>query len=102
MLILAVICARYRDMTQIVQNAMQVLFYLTPIIWSVALLPDRVGVAWLQINPFYHLINVVRAPLLGHEVTLINWAVVIGLAVVGGALAIPFFGKYRKRVPYWL
>ncbi len=102
MLILAVICARYRDMTQIVQNAMQVLFYLTPIIWSVALLPDRVGVAWLQINPFYHLINVVRAPLLGHEVTLINWAVVIGLAVVGWALAIPFFGKYRKRVPYWL
>lgn len=102
MLILAVICARYRDMTQIVQNAMQVLFYLTPIIWSTALLPDRVGVAWLQINPFYHLINVVRAPLLGHEVTLINWAVVIGLAVVGWALAIPFFGKYRKRVPYWL
>jgi ABC-type polysaccharide/polyol phosphate export permease len=102
MLILAVICARYRDMIQIVQNAMQVLFYLTPIIWTLELLEDRVGAAWLQFNPFFHLITVIRSPLLGHETTWINWAVVIGMVVIGWTIAIPFFGKYRKRVPYWL
>lgn len=102
MLTLAVVCARYRDMTQIVQNVMQVLFYLTPIIWSVALLPDRVSMTWLNMNPFYHLITVVRAPLLGQETSLVNWAFASTLAVLGWAVAIPFFGKYRKRVPYWL
>jgi ABC-type polysaccharide/polyol phosphate export permease len=102
MLVLAVVCARYRDMAQIVQNILQVLFYLTPIIWSIELLPDRFSTTWLNLNPFYHLINVVRAPLLGQETMLINWGVAAGLAAVGWAFAVPFFGKYRKRVPYWL
>jgi lipopolysaccharide transport system permease protein len=101
-LVLSVICTRFRDMTQIVQNTLQVFFYLTPIIWSAALLPDRVGAHWLNINPFYHLISVVRAPLLGDLPTLVNWLAVIGMAAVGWAFAIPFFGKYRKRIPYWL
>ncbi|MBN8900604.1 MAG: ABC transporter permease, partial [Rhodospirillales bacterium] len=33
MLVLAVVCTRFRDMTQVAQNFMQVLFYATPIVW---------------------------------------------------------------------
>jgi ABC-type polysaccharide/polyol phosphate export permease len=105
-LILAVVCARYRDVTQIVQNIMQVLFYLTPIIWSVDLLRERAGDALIQwllwFNPIYHLITVVRAPLLGEPVSAFTWSVVLGMAFLGWSLALPFFGHYRKRVPYWL
>jgi ABC-type polysaccharide/polyol phosphate export permease len=102
MLILAVVCARFRDMTQIVQNVMQVLFYLTPIIWSAAHLPERAGTAMLDFNPFYHLISIVRAPLLGEAPTLMNWIFSSLMMLIGWAIALPFFGHYRKRVPYWL
>ncbi len=102
MLILAVVCARFRDMTQIVQNLMQVSFYLTPIIWSAALLPARASTGIFALNPFYHLINLVRTPLLGEAPDVTNW-IVSSLMMLGGwVMALLFFGCYRKRVPYWL
>ena len=101
-LVLAVICARFRDMVQVMQNVMQVLFYLTPLIWSADTLPDRVGAAFIQLNPFFHLISVVRAPLLGGLPAAHSWWLVTAMAVVGWAFALLFFGRYRRRVPYWL
>lgn len=102
MLLLAVVCTRFRDMIQITQNALQVLFYLTPIIWSAETLPERVGVAVLQWNPFFHMITVVRDPILGSAPAAQHWIAAAALAVIGWAVAIPFYGRYRWRVPYWL
>lgn len=102
MLIAAVICARFRDFAQIVQNAVQVLFYVTPIIWSAALLPERTGTALLDFNPLYHLISIVRTPLLGTAPSTLNWTVAVIMALVGWAVALALFGGYRKRIPYWL
>jgi lipopolysaccharide transport system permease protein len=102
MLILATVCARFRDMTLIAQNTMQVIFYLTPIIWSAALLPDRSGTDLLNLNPFYHLISIVREPLLGKLPTAASWIYAILLMLFGWGLTLPFFSQYRKRIPYWL
>ena len=102
MLVAAVACARFRDLTQIAQNGIQVLFYVTPIIWSAALLPERAGMALLDFNPFYHLIHLVRAPLLGEAPTALNWTVAALMALIGWAVALAFFGRYLKRIPYWL
>ena len=102
MLILAVLCTRYRDITQMVANFIQVMFYVTPIIWSVDLLPQQMGAMMLDFNPLYHLISVVRTPLLGEFPTLLNWMVSISMMIVGWIVALVFFGHYRKRVSYWL
>lgn len=102
MLMLAVVCARYRDLTQIMQNLLQVFFYLTPIIWSAALMPKRVGTAILDLNPFYHLMSIVRAPLLGEAPSLMNWTFSGVMLLVGWSIALAFFGHYHKRIPYWL
>lgn len=101
-LVLAVVCARFRDVTEIVNNALQVLFYLTPIIWTMELIRDRVEIIWVYLNPFYHLLDIVRAPLLGDPVAGVSWLVAMVMALVGWALALPFFGYFRKRVAYWL
>ena len=101
-LALAVVCARYRDVTEIIGNILQVSFYLTPIIWTEELLRDRVDIPVLDFNPFYHLLAIVRSPLLGMPTTALNWLVPIVMAMLGWAFAIAFFGRYRRRVAYWL
>jgi ABC-type polysaccharide/polyol phosphate export permease len=35
------------------------------------------------LNPFYHPIEIVRAPILGHTPDLSNWLVVVALAIFG-------------------
>lgn len=102
MLVLATVCARYRDMTQVLTNILQVLFYATPIMWMDKTLPGHVSRVFINWNPFYHLIQLVRAPLLGEAPASLSWVVAGGLAVLGWVFALIFFGKYRWRVAYWL
>jgi len=102
MLVLAVVCTRFRDMAQVAQNFMQVLFYATPIIWMPSTLPVSKIRVVLEFNPFYHLITLVRAPLLGETPEPMNWIVGIVSVFAGWAFALVFFGIYRRRVPYWL
>ncbi len=99
---LSIICTRFRDVTEIIKNIMQVMFYVTPIIWGVGMLPQKVGAAVLNFNPFYHLLCVVREPLMGQAPTIFNWSVVVLMAVIGWTIALAFFNYYHKRVVYWL
>ena len=101
-LIVAIICTRFRDVTQIIQNFMQVMFYLTPIIWQPALVPERVGTMVLDLNPFYHLLEIVRSPLLGQIPAATSWIIAVIMAAIGWIVALLFFGAYRKRIAYWL
>lgn len=102
MLILAILCARFRDMTQVVTNILQVLFYATPIMWMVKILPDHVSRTFIELNPFYHFLELVRAPLFGSAPSLLNWTFGFACAIIGWGIAIVFFGRYRWRVAYWL
>ncbi|CCV12498.1 Putative ABC-type permease protein (fragment) [Mesorhizobium sp. STM 4661] len=102
MLVLAVVCARFRDMTLIVQNLLQVTFYLTPVMWAAKTLPEGAPRYIIEFNPFFHLVSLVRDPLLGQMPEARSWEVAIVLALVGWLLAVVFFGRFRARVPYWL
>jgi ABC-type polysaccharide/polyol phosphate export permease len=102
MIVFSIICTRFRDLMQIIQNAMQVLFYATPIIWSTEMLQQRFALAFLNLNPFYHLLSIVRDPLMGVGPSMTNWIVAVFMAVFGWAFALVIFNRYRKRVPYWL
>ncbi|MHB8138603.1 MAG: ABC transporter permease [Smithellaceae bacterium] len=101
-LLLGVFCTRYRDIPQIISNILQVFFYLTPIIWMPQLLPKRASMLLLDANPFFHLIEIVRAPLLGSLPSALNWQVSIMFAVVGWFITVLFYGRFRSRIAYWL
>jgi ABC-type polysaccharide/polyol phosphate export permease len=101
-LILAIISARYRDLPQVVASVLQVFFYLTPIMWMPSTLSTESARYMLGFNPAYHLVEIVRAPLLGQVPTMLNWGVSIGLLVVGWTGAAILFGRYKARVAYWL
>ena len=101
-LFLAVICARFRDLTQIIASILQIFFYVTPIIWMPSLLPAREAVMMLGPNPFYHLLTIVRAPLLGSLPSPSSYFFSLTMAFLGWIMTIVFFNKYRDRIAYWL
>lgn len=101
-LILSVVCTRFRDVNQIVQNSLQVLFYLTPIIWNANLMPDRVPRWLLQVNPFFHMLEVIRAPIEGIVPGNTSWIYLLVMSILGWAIALPFYGFFRRRIAYWL
>ena len=101
-LVLSTVCARYRDITQMVHSAVGVLYFLTPVMWKADALPGPEQQVMIHGNPFYHLLSVVRSPLLGDPPDPLSWAVSIVLAMAGWTLALIVFGRFRTRVAYWL
>jgi len=99
--LLSIICARYRDVPQIVSSVMQVIFFVTPVIYLPAQLAQR-GVTLLKWNPFANLLEIVRDPILGAVPS--SWALLscATMAIVGLAMVVPFAGHYAPRVVYWL
>jgi lipopolysaccharide transport system permease protein len=99
-LAVGVLSTRYRDIPQLIANAIQVIFFLTPIFWSPAALPSRP--AFVELNPFYHLIEIVRAPLLGEVVSQLSWGLSIGMAAAGLGFTAWLYRRAHARIAYWV
>lgn len=100
-LLLAIICARFRDITQIVANLMQILFYATPIIWLPTFIPDNL-LDLVYLNPIYYFLEIIRGPILG-EVPHVNiWIVPFIFLIPGWILVLIIFKRYKNRIVYWL
>ncbi len=92
--------ARYRDIPPIVVSVMQFAIFMTPVFW----LPDRFGKhqVFLDWNPFYHLLQAVRAPLLGETVAPHTYVVLVLMALFGWLLTFTIFARTRRRIVHYL
>lgn len=99
-IVLGILCARFRDISPIIVNLFQVCFFVTPVMWRTADLKDRAWIA--DMNPFYYLIEIIRAPILGSPISMSTWALCIIILVVGFCFAQYLMNRYRDRVAYWL
>ena len=99
-IVFGILCARFRDVAPIIGNLFQVGFFLTPVMWRTADLKDRAWVA--EINPFYHLIEIVRSPILGENVQIASWVWSLCLVFLGFLFAQYLMMRCRVRVAYWL
>jgi lipopolysaccharide transport system permease protein len=56
----------------------------------------------IDYNPFAHLLELVRGPLVGTPPSALTWTVTIAMAVAGWLLALALTERYLKRIPYWV
>jgi len=98
--LLGMLCARYRDLNPTVASLITIRFFVTPIIWSPSLIPDRAFI--LLYNPFFHFVESIRAPLLGQPVQAETWWILTSITITGWILVIPAVSKMGRKLVYWL
>ncbi len=109
-LLFGVVATRFRDVPPVIQSFITMLFYATPIMWSMDQViamnansgPGSWGVTVLKFNPIYHFVEILRAPLIGQMQSWVHWVVAGGVTVVGWALALLVLRNYRSRISYWV
>jgi ABC-type polysaccharide/polyol phosphate export permease len=99
-LVAALLCTRFRDIAQLISNVLQLLFFVTPIMWPLELLGGRAYV--VEYNIFYYFIEIVRAPLTDTSLHFFTWLIPICTAIFGFIGALLLFSKYRSRIIYWI
>ncbi len=100
-ILLGTACARYRDLLQLVGNILQITLFLTPIFWSPDQLTGR-AVLFAELNPLFHLVEIVREPMLGIAPSPLHWIVVLCITLIGWTLALQALAKFRHRIVYWI
>jgi ABC-type polysaccharide/polyol phosphate export permease len=81
-----IVCAylgvRFRDLPHAANGALQVAFFVTPIMFPAKLLQER-HLAWIyELNPFYYLLEVVRHPILQGELPSKEIYAIAGLYIL--------------------
>lgn len=97
----AVICARFRDLKQILASLTQLLFFLSPVLW----IPNEMrglGGKLMTLNPVVHMLNVMRGPLMGEGFSRFSALYLVLMGVAGWALTVLFFSKVRRRIVHYV
>lgn len=99
-LLLALLSTRFRDIPAMVSSLFTLLFWIIPLVYY----PEQLGDKRIlvEINPFTHILEILRQPLLGAAPSALDWSVVAATGVVGWAITLVFYARFRARVPYWL
>lgn len=98
-IIVSMICVRYRDVPPLMASVLQLLFFISPIIW----VPTQIkgGELAVALNPIAYLLAVTRDPIMGNASSLTNWAGAIGVCALITAAMGYVYTRYRSRVVYW-
>jgi ABC-type polysaccharide/polyol phosphate export permease len=98
--LLAITCLRIADIQHIASSALQILFFLTPVIWPM----DRLA-ATPQVylyNPLFYIIHPLKASVLGQPVETYQLLGLVGLLVFNIAVFAVFMKLFYNRIQFWI
>lgn len=102
-LALGIVATRYRDFNQLTFAFLNVIFYLTPVVWDRHTLDHVDWAQWLVIlNPMATMLDLLRSPIMGTVPDALTWQIAIGMCIGGWTLALLLFRRYRHRIAYWV
>jgi ABC-type polysaccharide/polyol phosphate export permease len=100
-LLFGIICLRFRDVPPLVSSALQIAMLITPLFWPAETLTGIKRFVFVELNPLYHVVDIVRGPLVGRVPEATSYGVVVAMAIGGWWLAYAVFKRFRKRIAYW-
>ncbi len=106
-MLFGIIATRFRDVAPLLEALVQLLFYVTPIVWTTSTLREQGGevaqrARIAELNPLYHYLEIIRAPLIGQDAAAYHWAIVGACTLAGLLVSLLVMRQWRFRVPYWV
>lgn len=99
--VVGLMAARFRDLRFAMPYVAQMLFFLTPIFWQPRNLVGTRGFI-VTYNPFYHMVELMRQPLIGHAPDASHWIAAAAAIGVGAVIWLFTFSAFRSRIPFWV
>lgn len=91
---------RFRGMSQLLVGIFNIGFLLTPILWKEHF-AGRFDFI-VRLNPFRHIVEIVRIPASGEGPDAQAWVVAVVVAAATLTLAIRLWRRYEPEVRYWI
>jgi len=100
-ILLGSLCSRVRDFSHLIITTMQIMFFLTPIIYEIEMLGPNVA-KYMAFNPFVYYLDILRVPVLDGVMPVQSWIIVGVFTAIGSLMALCAFAFSRRRIVFWL
>lgn len=106
-IIFGILGSRFKDIGQMIASINGIAFLATPIIWMPQLSEVPKGrrdilSAYLDYNPFYHYLELIRAPLMGNPITQYTWTFVGVGTTLAAIIAAILYHRTRHLIVFWI
>jgi lipopolysaccharide transport system permease protein len=98
--IISIISARFRDVPHAIDNLMQLALFITPVLFYKDMLGSTRFI--VDFNPFFHMINVMRTPLLNNYFPFVSFLFLIGFFFILLFIARRMHILFSKHIAYWV
>lgn len=98
---IAILCTRYRDIPRLITGSLIIIMMMTPIFWKADMIAGWRS-AFVYLNPFYYVIDLVRSPLLGQPLSQLTIAVTLAITAVLWLVGARFYSRYQRYVVFWV
>jgi ABC-2 type transport system permease protein len=96
-LVVSAITVYFTDLQHIISVGLNMLFYLTPIVYSIDFIPTNYLV-FFKLNPMYHIINVYRDVLYYQRIPdLLSFGMLLLVSIAFFIISYFIFAKLEKR-----
>ncbi len=99
--IVSIIGTRFNDVSQIINSVMYLCFLMTPILWTIDMIPAQYSYL-IQGNPFFHLVCMIRTPLTGQSIPIFSYYYVWVLVLVSFICYVFLLSRTKHRIAYWI
>ncbi|WP_281970724.1 MULTISPECIES: ABC transporter permease [unclassified Polynucleobacter] len=97
------LCARFRDLPNVISSIMQILYFVTPVMWEGERIRNpHLKMLLTELNPFASLLAIVRDPFIGIQPSTLQYFVVAIWTIMGYIFAVYLFKHSSRRLSYWL
>lgn len=100
MTIVSLLSSRFSDVGAATGTFVQLAFFFTPVIWLKEAFKGKTF--FIELNPFYNWIEIVRSPLLGEVPTLYSYSFATFSFIFLMFISFVLYGKYEKRIVFWI
>ena len=101
--VFSLVGARFPDLKHLVNSIFMFAFLLTPIVWHADTVPhDSARALLMRFNPLYHMVEIIRAPVLGQPLDAWTPTYLTVMTLAGWLLAIVAYRRYARFVPLWI
>ncbi len=99
-LLLGSVCTRFRDIPQIINSFIQIIYYITPIMWMPSQIQNHKTL--LLTNPIYCTIQLIQGPILGEHLSIYVITGAILYSFILWIIAWVTFLRSRSRLAFWI
>lgn len=98
--ILSILGTRFRDFEFLINAGLPLIMFMSPVFYT----PNQLSIskAFVWLNPFTYLIEILRLPLMGAPIPIKIWVVCLLMVAIFLSIAYAAMRKYRKSIVYWI